>query len=216
VAVKDMYDGMVLTSLAGYPILINLNPFRMNNATLSVAERDLRYKNGIMHKLVNYPHPAVPWIGKSLYDVLLEANDERNGNLSVFKGLIDKSPDILSQLQLQKGDTKAITLFVPTNAAQLAALEPSLILDDVMRHNFLQSHIVAGNFATRCWWTIPTGTIVSDTELWLESQGGQVLMLNITDKDNVTINGTVTIIGRDIFSEQGIIHIIEKPLMMMM
>jgi hypothetical protein len=65
---------------------------------------------------------------------------------------------------------------------------------------------------------IPTGTKVSDTELVLTSVAGTVLALRTPDKyssavaGGVTINGNVTIVQQDAFSEQGIVHIIDKPL----
>jgi uncharacterized surface protein with fasciclin (FAS1) repeats len=44
------------------------------------------------------------------------------------------------------------------------------------------------------------------------SQAGHVLELNITEV--VTINGNVKIIREDVFSEHGIIQIIDKPLLL--
>jgi uncharacterized surface protein with fasciclin (FAS1) repeats len=208
-----MYDGMVLTSIAGYPVVIHLNPFRVNTTAIAEEHRNLRYKNGIVHKLVQYPNPIVPWIGKSSFDVLREANMKRSGDLSVFIGLIEESPDIMNQLLLEDGDTKAITLFAPTNDALLAVLEPGLVENSLLLRVFLQNHMVSGNFAKSCWWTIPTGTAISETELWLETQAGQLLKLNIPNDESVTIDGAVTLIGRELFSEQGIIHVIDRPLM---
>jgi uncharacterized surface protein with fasciclin (FAS1) repeats len=209
-ATEDIYDGMILTSVSGYPLLIQTDPFRVNNESVSLAERNLRYKNGIIHKFVRYPNPIAPWIGKSTFDVLLETNEKRRQDLSGFIALIEASPDFKVQLELVEGDTTAITLFVLTNDA-LAALEPNQLADPNL---LLKHHIVAGNFGTKCWWTIPTGTIVSDTELLLTSQAGTVLELRIDEYNaGVTINGTVTIVQQDIFSEQGIMHVIDKPLL---
>lgn len=138
---------------------------------------------------------------------------KRNGDLSVFIGLIEESPDIMNQLLLEDGDTKAITLFAPTNDALLAVLEPGLVENSLLLRVFLQNHMVSGNFAKSCWWTIPTGTAISATELWLETQAGQLLKLSIPNDESVTIDGAVTLIGRELFSEQGIIHVIDRPLM---
>ena len=38
IALHDMYDGMVLTTMAGYPLTIQLNPFRVNNSSMSMIE----------------------------------------------------------------------------------------------------------------------------------------------------------------------------------
>jgi uncharacterized surface protein with fasciclin (FAS1) repeats len=58
----------------------------------------------------------------------------------------------------------------------------------------------------------PYGTKVSETELRLETQAGQVL--NLTIHDVVTINEDVTIIQADLFSQQGVLHIIDKVLLL--
>jgi uncharacterized surface protein with fasciclin (FAS1) repeats len=178
----------------------------------------MHYKNGIVQDFSQYPDRFVPWQGKSTFDVLLETNKFRNGDLSDFIALVDCFPDLKGQLQLKKGDDAATTLFVPVNDA-LVAFDPSLTAEAQCR-NFTNStveqhwrnHFVSGNFATSCWWSIPIGTKMSDTELRLESQAGKVLDLMINKF--VTINGDVKIIQKDIFSEQGIIHVIDKPLLL--
>ncbi len=215
----DMYDGMVLTSMAGYPILIHLDPFRMNNVTVSTKERNLRYKNGIIHRLVQYPKPLVPWMKKTIIEVLQETNERRNGDISSFIALIDVLPDMTIQFQATEGNYDATTLFVPTNDA-LASWDPRLAaevqsqqaLNSTLRQ-FLKSHMVSGNFAINCWWNISTGTKVSDKELKLETNAGHELLVEINDV--VTINGDVNIIQGDIFAEQGVIHVIDKPLLLL-
>jgi uncharacterized surface protein with fasciclin (FAS1) repeats len=216
-ALEDLHDGMVLPSVAGYPLTVQLDPFRVNNVTISL-ERDLNYKNGILHNFDRYPVPLVHWIGKSTLDVLLETNDQRNGDLSDFIALIHELPDL--KIQLKNGLPKGMTLFVPTNDA-LATVVPNLLTsmsqsqettNSTLRQLVL-NHVVHGNFARRCWWIVPTGTHVSDTELMLTSQAGQVLQLNITEV--VTINGNVKIIHEDLYSEHGIIQIIDKPLLLL-
>jgi uncharacterized surface protein with fasciclin (FAS1) repeats len=207
-AVEDLYDGMILMSMSGYPLVIQLDPLRVNNVSISVVYRNYFYKNGVAHYLLQYPIPVVPYLGKSSFDVLVRTNEMRGGDLSDFIALIESSADFKFQLQLREGDNKAITLFVPTNGA-LSTLDPSLLVGPDLQ-NLLLNHVVSGNFVRRRWWVIPTGTKVSDTELLLETQGGQVL--NVTIHDDVTINGDVRIIEEDIFSEQGVIHVIDKPL----
>jgi uncharacterized surface protein with fasciclin (FAS1) repeats len=207
-AVEDLYDGMILMSMSGYPLVIQLDPLRVNNVGISESEQNYFYKNGVAHYLLQYPIPVVPYLGKSSFDVLVRTNEMRGGDLSDFIALIESSADFKFQLQLREGDNKAITLFVPTNGA-LSTLDPSLLVGPDLQ-NLLLNHVVSGNFVRRRWWVIPTGTKVSDTELLLETQGGQVL--NVTIHDDVTINGDVRIIEEDIFSEQGVIHVIDKPL----
>jgi len=143
-----MYNGMVLMSLAGYPLVVRLDPLRLNDVELERSECSRFYKNGVLHVMVNYPNPMVPWIGKSTFDVLLETNRMRNGDLSDFLALIETSAGFKGQLQLQDGDTKAITLFAPTNYALLPAAvdDPALALvnPNVLQH--LLNHVVSGNF----------------------------------------------------------------------
>jgi uncharacterized surface protein with fasciclin (FAS1) repeats len=208
-----MHDGMVLTSMAGYPLTIQLDPFRVNNASISSKheERNLILKNGVQHNFAEYPDPIVPWIGKSMLFLLLETNNQRNGDLSSFIALIDASPDLKGQLEDLTGAVAATTLFVPTNDA-LSTLDESLLADPTFLEQFLLNHMVSGNFARSCWRSIPTGIVMSDTELRLESQAGHVLQLDIGSV--VTINGTSKIIKEDLFSQQGIIQVIDKPLLL--
>jgi uncharacterized surface protein with fasciclin (FAS1) repeats len=207
-AAEDLHNGMVLKSMSGYPLIIQRDPFlRVNNVTVSEEYQNYFFKNGVAHYMLQYPIPVVPYLGKSSFDVLLATNDMRNGDLSHFVSLIESSPNFKFQLQLREGDTKAITLFVPTNRA-LSLLDPTLLADP----NLLLNHVVFGNFVRRRWWVIPTGTKVSDTELRLESQAGNVL--NLTIEDSVIINGVVTIIEADVFSEQGVLHVIDCPLLL--
>jgi uncharacterized surface protein with fasciclin (FAS1) repeats len=195
----DMHDGMVLTSVAGYPLTIQRDPFRVNNARMSLPQTNSRYKNGVVHFALEYSNPPVPWISKSLFDVLVETNNLRNGDLSKFIALIDATPDIKNQLQEgRKGE--ATTLFCPTNAALLSTFEPD------NNTQFLQHHIVSGNFAKRCWWTT-----TCETEPRLESQAGSFLEINVTT-DVVTIHDDVSIIQEDIFFNYGVLHVVDKSL----
>ena len=75
------------------------------------------------------------------------------------------------------------------------------------------NHVVDGNFAKSCWSTTSIGSVISSTELRLKSQSGQDLNLTMNDK-NVIINGDARIIQEDIFSEDGIIQIIDKVLVL--
>ena len=108
-------NGMVVTSMAGYPLTLQLNPFRMNNINISLTSYNMYYKNGVVHTLLEYPRPLAPWVGKTMYDVLLETNSKRNGDLSDFIAIIDALPEIV--VLMQDNSVTATTLFVPTNEA---------------------------------------------------------------------------------------------------
>jgi uncharacterized surface protein with fasciclin (FAS1) repeats len=212
IAYEDMYDGMVLKSLAGYPLLIQLNPLRVNNNTIIPSRVNFFYKNGVGHTTYEFPKPLVPWIGKSVYDVLVEINQARNLDLSTFVAMIDRYPDLKGQLQEERA-LEGLTVFVPTNDA-MATVDSDLTVADeatALLHDFLLNHFVSGNFVRRCWQIIPTGTYISDNELSLETQAGQTLSLVITDV--VTINNNVTIIQEDVFSLEGVLQVIDKPLL---
>ena len=195
------------------------NPFRFNNITISSTQRNHIYKNGVIHYALEYPKPLAPWIGKTLYNVLLETNDKRNSDLSDFIAIVDTLPAILLLLQDTSSST-ATTLFVPTNdAIALSNLtwmtqqgQDKNTTTTIMLQQLVQNHIVSGNFVRSCWWTIPIGNMVSDNELRLVSVAGQSLDLMI-NHEGVTINGNVRIVEEDIFSEYGVIQIIDKVLL---
>jgi uncharacterized surface protein with fasciclin (FAS1) repeats len=211
VVFEDMYDGMVLQSVAGYPLLIQLNPLQVNNNPIIPTEVNLFYKNGVVHTTYEFPTPLAPWFGKSVYDVLLETNEARNDDLSTFVAMIESYPILKGKLQSERA-LEGLTLFVPTNNGIMATVDQNILLaDPTLFQDFLWNHVVGGNFVRRCWWTIPTGTQVSETELTLETQAEKILSLEITDV--VIINGDVTIIQEDIFSIEGMIQVIDKPLM---
>ena len=164
--------------------------------------------NGIIYSLNVYPSPIVPWIGKTIYDILQESNDLHGGGLSGLIALIDAMPALFGKLNATSFD--ATTLFVPTNEA-LALLDPTLLneiqgeLDPAIKQ-LVQNHVVDGNFARSCWSTTSIGSMISSTELRLKSQIGQDLNLTMNDK-YVIINGNARIFQEDIFSEDGIIQI---------
>jgi hypothetical protein len=67
VAYEDMYDGMVLHSVTGYPLLIQMDPLRINNNNIIQSETNLFFKNGIVHTTYEFPMPRAPWFGKATF-----------------------------------------------------------------------------------------------------------------------------------------------------
>ena len=208
-------NGMVVTSMAGYPLTLQLNPFCMNNINISLTSYNMYYKNGVVHTLLEYPRPLAPWVGKTMYDVLLETNSKRKGDLSDFIAIIDTLPEVF--VLMQDNSVTATALFVPTNDAialsNLTWMKRGQEYNITMIQQLVLNHIVSGNFVRSCWWTIPVGTQLSDNLLRLESGTGQSLDLLIQN-DSVIINGNVTIIQQDIFAENGVIQIIDKVLLL--
>ena len=161
---EDIHDGMVVTSMAGYPMTFLSNPFRLNNINISTTSKDIHYKNGVIHTLVNYPKPSAPWLGKTMQYILQETNDKYKGNLSDFIAFIAVTPDI--QVLLQANSTDATTLFVPTNDAlaiwKLTLMQQGQEIDGTMIQQLVKNHVVNGNFVRSSWWMIPTGTKLSN------------------------------------------------------
>jgi uncharacterized surface protein with fasciclin (FAS1) repeats len=203
-----MYNGMIFKSISGYPLVIQLDPLRVNNVSLDRVEGEHVYKNGITLFLRNFFSPIVPWMDKSIMDALLETNEQRNRDLSAFIAMMDTLPDI--KALVLEVDYRGKTLFVPTNQA-LSNVNSSLMVNATMVMQFIRNHIVSGNFVKRCWESIPTGTKLNDTDLILATKSGYELHLKIDDV--VTINGGSTIVQEDIFSGQGVIHVIDKALL---
>jgi uncharacterized surface protein with fasciclin (FAS1) repeats len=204
-----MYDGMILKSISGYPLVIQQNPLRLNDTLFQqVGFRQDMYNNGIIHYLNGFFSPATPAMEKSIVDVLVETNEQRNRDLSTFIAMIDALPDITALVLAKEGLGK--TLFVPTNQA-LSTVNLNLMANATMMMQFLGNHIVSGNFVKRCWKLIPTGTKLNDTDLIMVSEAGYELHLKIDDV--VTINGESTIVQEDIYANQGILHVIDKALL---
>jgi uncharacterized surface protein with fasciclin (FAS1) repeats len=210
---EDLYDGLVLTSVSGYPLYVKMDPFRVNNVTIQAVGDANEFKNGYVYNFLDYPNPFVPWIGKSLFDVLVETNSVLNGDLSRFIALIEASPQVKEKIELENGSTKATTLFAPTNNALATLLDADHMTNATLQQLLLTNHLVDANFATLCWWITVPGYNASNTELQLATQAGQMLDIHVSKTTGViTINGDSTIIYREAFSEQGIIHVIDKPL----
>lgn len=219
--VEDMHDGMILTSVSGYPLTIHLDPLRLNNATLSTIQQEF-CRNGVIHRLTHYTYPLMPWLEKSTYDVLLETNRLRKGDLSNFIALLNASTEWKIQLEQGPEGNCGTTLFVPTNEALGGTLALGTFLANassaITTQRFLEHHFVNGiNFAVRSWWkTVPTANQVSANELRLETQaGGPMLKLQIDSDDVVTINGIATIVQPDLFSRYGVMHVIDVPLVVL-
>ena len=79
VAYKDMYDRMVLHSVMGYSLLIQLDPLQINNNTIIRSKTNWFFKNGIVHTTHEFVLPQAAWFGKLLYNVLLETNKAHQG-----------------------------------------------------------------------------------------------------------------------------------------
>ena len=220
----DFYDGMVLKSRSGDQVNVSIKDgnFFFNGVPLHNVERNLHYANGYLHKLAEFPYTFVSWFGKSNYDILLQTNEERGGDLSRFIELIDAS-DL--KIRMSREGLGPMTVFCFTNQAlsefenvpgqghtfdydeTLGLIEASSDL-----HQILLNHVLEFNFVRKVWQRFPIGTKVSDMELRVLTLAGRVVDLVIEPGKPVIINGQSKIIQEDILSLQGVVHIIDKPL----
>ena len=211
-AYSNITDGLIVYTMAGYPVEFFKYPnFTINGDVVEVG--DIHYTNGIAHNLAHVPDPLVPWLYKSNYDVLLEVNMQQNGNLSHFIALINASA--LKDRLMMEDSTKPITLFVPTNEAMATiVVDDSDNISNVSSSSYqlLLNHVVQGNFVIRDWLRIPTGKKVSETELQLTTDAGNVLEVVLIAGERVRINGMVNIMKEDVFSFYGVLQIIDLPL----
>lgn len=211
-AYPDITDGLVVNTMAGYPMQF----FKYPNFTINgdvVEFGDTYYTNGVVHNLAQVPDPLVPWLYKTNYEILLEVNNQRNGDLSEFIALVNASQ--LKDRLMMDDYSKPITLFVPTNdAMSTIMIEEDHMITNVSSLSYTQllNHVVEGNFVIRDWLRVPTGTMVSDTELHLKSEAGNVLQVEMIRDERVKINGIVNVIKKDVFSYFGVLQIIDLPL----
>jgi uncharacterized surface protein with fasciclin (FAS1) repeats len=223
-SIEDMIDGTVLRTLSGFEIGIGVNgsDVRINGVPLSHVERNKQCINGYLHNMVDFPFSFVKWLGKSNYDILLETNEKRNGDLSRFIDLIDASRDLKQRLQ---NGTELMTIFCFTNEALSKLEAPILVeLDKVSAagvidsfsdiHQLLLNHVVSSIFARNVWKDFSPGKRVSDTELQLVTQAGKLISLVIEPGEHVVINGLSKMIQEDLFSQHGAVQVIDMPLLL--
>ena len=223
----DFYDGMVLKTRAGTQVKVSIRDgdFRFNGIPLHKGEQNQHFINGYLHNLADFPYTFMSWCVKSSYDILLQTNDERGGDLSRFIEFIDASDLKIPMKRMDEG-LGPMTVFCFTNQA-LSEFEnvpgqghifdyntTGLIEASSDLHQILLNHFLAFNFVRKVWQRFPIGTKVSDTELRVLTLAGRVVDLVIDPGKSVIINGQSRIIEEDIFSLQGVIHIIDKPLLL--
>ena len=171
------------------------------------------FSNGFLHNLDEFPSGLIKWLGRSSYDILLETNENQNGNLSDFVTLVEAS-GLKEILQTGPGP---VTLFVPTNNA-LATLDPQMLVYEGMidttsaLYQLLLNHLAHGNFATRGWKINPTGIKLSDTTLQLGTYANNNLYIEFGMESIMINGGQAKIVQHDILSEYGTIHVIDHPL----
>jgi uncharacterized surface protein with fasciclin (FAS1) repeats len=237
-SMDDLYDGMVLISRNGYRLQVEVNgsDVRVNGVSLHATERNLHYSNGYLHSLADFPFNFGEWLGKSNYDVLLETNEKRGGDLTSFIQLINATDSLKASLMDATSGPMTLFCFVNDalsetswrNRSGISALlgtnkstendllfagDNSTSIDPSSElHQMLLNHVVSNNFVRRIWTMLPIGNKVTDTELQIFTSARQVINLVIKPDNPVVINGEATVIQEDILSEQGVLHILNRPL----
>lgn len=208
----NITDGLVVKTMAGYPMKFIKKPnFTINENVVIFG--DTHYTNGVSHHLATVPDPLIPWMKKTNYDILLEVNEQRNGDLSTFIALVNMSD--LKNILMLDDDSKPITVFVPTNEALSTIV---VNVDDLIRntssysYQLLWNHFVEGNFVINMWWRTPTGTNFTKTEHQLTTKVGNILDIEVIGDNSTHVNSVVSVIQQDVFSFYGILQIIDLPL----
>ena len=150
----DIYDGLSLPSRSGDLRTFTVNKtgyFVDGDISFASNETSFLFSKGFLHNLDEFPSCFIKWLGKSSYDILLETNENQNGDLSDFITLAEAS----SLKELLQTGPGPVTLFVPTNNA-LATLDSQILEFEGMidttsaLYHLLLNHLVHGNFVTKC------------------------------------------------------------------
>ena len=190
VASGDLSDNMVVETLFGKNVIVNITAdgVFINNAKVSVV--DIPADNGVVHVI-----DAVLLPTNTVLDVVLESDAHTTLEAAILAAELD---DELSS-------EGPFTLFAPTDDAFAALPEGTVetLLQDPTGTlaNILLHHVVAGSVAS---------TDLSDNMV-VETLFGKNVIVNIT-ADGVFINNAqVTVV--DVPADNGVVHVIDAVLL---
>jgi hypothetical protein len=86
-----------MTAVNGSDVLVKGFP-------IDRMERNLHFLNGYLHALAYFSWDFIPWARKSNYDILMDTNDRRQGDYSLFISLIEAS-NLKKKLSMGSGPT---------------------------------------------------------------------------------------------------------------
>ena len=208
----NITDGLVVNTMAGYPVEFFKEPnFTINGYVVNSGNN--LYTNGISHHLESVPDLLVPWMYKTNYEILLQVNEQRDGDLSNFIALVNASD--LKDMLMMDDDSKPMTVFIPTNEALSTVVVNS---DDLINntssfsYQLLWNHVVDGNFVISTFWRIATGKNFNKTEHQVTTNVGNILDIEVIGDESTHVNGVVSVIQQDVFSFYGVLQIIDLPL----
>lgn len=179
------------------------------NGKAKIYQTDNEYSNGLLHKMDAVLDPPILTIGQFL---------AQNQNLySQFSAGLQKAglTDTVTNLNNAFGTRIRLTLFVESNATlQQAGIDFNNFTPDSVRH-YMRNHIVAGagfsSTYTRLNTAIPTINVIERYDSVLATLDGQDwIYFNLAAPK--LINENNSFVSSDIILRNGIIHVVEKPL----
>lgn len=182
------------------------------NGKANIYLTDQEYSNGLLHKMDAVLDPPILTIGQFL---------AQNQNLySQFSAGLQKAglTDTITNLTNAFGTRIQLTLFVENNATlQQAGINYSSLTDDSVRY-LMRNHIVAGggfsNTYTRAGrpvTAVPTVNVIERYDSCVATLDGQDwIYFNLAAPK--LINENNSFLSSDIILRNGIIHVVEKPL----
>ncbi|XP_047472767.1 transforming growth factor-beta-induced protein ig-h3-like [Penaeus chinensis] len=191
VASSSLRDGMVVDSVQGGPLRINVRGNGVTVNDVAVTQADITARNGIVHVIDQVLMP--PEDVGNLAEVLTSEGFSQLVDLVVTAGLADT---------VSNGGP--FTIFAPTNEA-FQALDPelvkSLLADPEKLKSVLLYHVVPGTVLS---------SALSDGLMAASVEGGD-LRVNIKS-NRVTVND-VAVTQADIPASNGVIHVIDQVLL---
>ncbi len=182
------------------------------NGKANIYLTDQEYSNGLLHKMDAVLDPPILTIGQFL---------AQNQNLySQFSAGLQKAglTDTVTNLTNAFGSRIRLTLFVESNTTlQQAGVNYSSLTDDSTRY-LMRNHIVAGaGFSSsytrggKPYTAVPTINVIERYDSCVSTLDGQDwIYFNLAAPK--LINENNSFVSSDIILRNGIIHVVEKPL----
>jgi uncharacterized surface protein with fasciclin (FAS1) repeats len=223
---KTIKDGSEFTTEAGNKIIIRStdDDFAVITKNVSIPVKahiqkpNIEVSNGVIHGLFDFYYP--PWFNLTVFEVLEKANAER-GDLTTLISLLEAAPDLKQRLMGREGP---LTFFAPVDSS--FSVLPTGLVDSAIAngltknlslYKLIQNHMVPANYvaAFRAWERIPEGTkdAASTDQLSLLSDASGILEVVVVNNETTTINGEANVVEFDVFSEFGVVQIIDSLLM---
>ncbi|OJI99440.1 hypothetical protein ASPVEDRAFT_515191 [Aspergillus versicolor CBS 583.65] len=155
-----------------------------NNVT--IVEQDIPFNGGIIHIISGPFTPPSP-----LSDTLRAS--PRASNFSSH---------ISSQVS-SLGSTSSITLFVPTNDALSASLGSNVTVSESEATALADSHVISGSVAY-------SPRLVDGASF--QTANGRDITVTVDESGEVVLNNDIRLVQSDIIIENGVVHLINKPL----